>query len=796
MRYGYGDFGDDGEFIIKDPDTPLPWTNYLTNGDYCALVSQHGGGFSFYVDPARHGVLRREMSGLRRDCPGRFFYIVDEKRQVVWSPNRVPMDVPLKDYTCTHRPGFTRINSVYQEVEAQIEYFVPPEEDHEIWSLKLKNLSNRPRHLRVVAVSEWLMGNTERDATDRQWDQLFKDVCYDSENELLVGKKRHWESQTGASREIMEWPYATYMTATRTPQSWEASRDEFFGTYRGYHNPQALEVSKLGQNKVEGGDAVGALDWKLELPEEGSEKLSSIIGVVDREGLDSVEWGDYQSESYIDLVREQTADFWQRRSEHVQVSLPDEELEKLVNTWLPYQVTINTWFGRAPSFWHSSQGYTGFRDACHESFGSAPFAPEDAREKIKHILSFTFESGLNSHRTPRGARDYDESDNADDPLWVPFALDAYLRETGDWDLLDEEVGFLDSEEEATVLEHMINGIDYVLTQRGKRGLPLIRYGDWNDALDTLGEEGKGESVWIGQFLCLALDLAVDILRKYGYDQSKIKEYHQESEEVRKTLYQQCWDGEWFLRAFTDEDRPIGSKDNDAGQLYLNTQTWAVLSDTASPMRAEQAFEAVMERLDTRWGLRYFAPAYQELDPEIGVITQFYPGKKENGSIFSHAAAFALVALAQLGRREEAFDLWRKISPTTHAGADADLYRLEPYAYCQNVTGPDSEDFGEGNYHWLSGTASWVYRAVVDYILGVRPGWDGLKIDPALPPDWEKVTVERDYRGKRWIIDYNQDPGGEGEIERIEVEGKKHDGNLIKLADYEDKDEIHVEVYVA
>ncbi len=793
MEYQYGDFTEDGGFKIEDPDTPLPWANYLTNGDYCALISQHGGGFSFYVDPARHGVLRREMTGLRRDCPGRFFYIIDEKQQFAWSPNRVPMEVPLEDYSCTHKPGITTINSTYGEIETEINYFVPPDTDQEIWYLRLRNCSQGLRKLRVVAVSEWGMGNTAREATDRQWDQLFKNVKYNSEDEVLIGRKRHWESDIGEPREIKQWPYALYFTASRSPQSWDSRRDSFFGTYRGYHNPQALEKDCLACNEVEGSEAVGALDWKIELPAREEDSIACVLGVIDRDEVENKDWSLYQKNSYVNKALAKTENFWDERLSHVRVDLPDSDLQNLVNNWLPFQVTINTWFGRAPSFWHSSQGYTGFRDACHESFGSAPFASEDAREKIKHILSFTYESGLNSHRTPRGARDYDESDNADDPLWVPLALDAYLKETGDWDLLDEEVGFLESDEKTSIIEHMARGLDYVLTQRGKRGLPLIRYGDWNDALDTLGEEGEGESVWIGQFLCLALELGAEIMEKHDYRSDKADEFVREAENIREVINRECWDGEWYTRAFTDDDKPIGSSENEAGEIFLNTQTWAVIGDIASRERAEQAFSSVLDKLDTRWGFRYFAPAYEEIDPEIGVITQFSPGKKENGSIFSHAAAFSLVALAELGWGEEAYDLWKKISPTTHAREEADHYRLEPYVYCQNVTGPDSPDFGEGNYHWLSGTASWVYRAVLDHILGLKPEWEGLRIDPSLPPHWEEVEVERDFRGNRWTVEYHQPEGGNSEVEKILVNGEAVEDTLITLPDSEKA--MHVEVYL-
>ena len=419
--------------------------------------------------------------------------------------------------------------------------------------------------------------------------------------------------------------------------------------------------------------------------------------------------------------------------------------------------------------------------------------PTDARKKLAHILSFTYENGLNSHRTPRGARDYDKSDNADDPLWVPLALSAYLKETGDWDFLEEKIEYLQSDKKATVLQHMIEGIDYVLTQRGERGLPLIRYGDWNDALDTLGEEGKGESVWIGQFLHGMLRLTVKILERVDGYEEKIEEYRAEAKKTKETLNRQCWDGDWYLRAFSDDGRKIGTSKDDYGSLFLNTQTWAVLSDVADEERANRAFDAVKEQLDTRWGYRYFGPAYPEVDPEIGVITQFLPGKKENGSIFSHAAAFTIIALTKLGRRREAYELWSRISPTTHSREHPDHYRLEPYAYCQNVTGPDSQDFGEGNYHWLSGTASWVYRSVLDHILGVRPSWDGMKIDPALPPHWDGARVTRNHRGVEWTVQLNQKENSKGEIEKIVVNNKEVDSNLIEYP--ENKKKMKVEVFI-
>ncbi len=793
MSYKYGEFNSDGSFKIDRPDTPQPWINYLTNGDYCALTSQHGGGFSFYRVPARHGVLRRSMDEIQRDCPGRFFYIVDEEHQFAWSPNRVPMTGRLEDFSSTHRPGITTIESLFEDIKTEINYFVPPDENHEVWYLTVENTGKKKRNLRIVSVCEWLMGNTARDATDRQWDLLFKNVSYRSDEEVLVGTKRHWETQTGTPREVKQWPYAVYKTATRSPSSWEASRSSFFGSYRSYHNPAALEYGQLGENEVTGEDAVGAFDWKFTIPGGETEKLACMVGILPREEVHTNDWSQIQAPDYPKKALKETRSYWEERNNQVQVSLPSEDMEHIVNTWLPTQVSINTWFGRAPSFWHSSQGYTGFRDACHESFGISPLAAEEAREKIKHILSFTFESGLNSHRTPRGARDYDESDNADDPLWVPFALSAYLKETGDWQFLEEEVGYLESDKKSSVLQHMIEGIDYVLTQRGERGLPRIRYGDWNDALDTLGEEGEGESVWIGQFLHGALNMALEILdRVEGYE-GKIAEYEEAAAEIKEVINEECWDGSWYLRAFADDGREIGSDENDYGQLFLNTQTWAVLCDVAPEERAQEAFDAVKEQLDTRWGYRYFAPAYGEIDPDIGVITQFMPGKKENGSIFSHAAAFTIIALAKLGRNQEAFELLRKLSPTTHGREHPDHYRLEPYVFCQNVTGPDSPDFGQGNYHWLSGTASWIYRGVLDYLLGVRPEWEGMRIDPVLPPHWDEIEIKRYHRGVRWKVQVEQAEDPDGEIDRIVVDGEEVESNLIEYP--EEKNKIKVEVYI-
>ncbi|MGM0381524.1 MAG: GH36-type glycosyl hydrolase domain-containing protein, partial [bacterium] len=735
----------------------------------------------------------RSMNEIQRDCPGRFFYIVDEEHQFAWSPNRVPMAGLLEDFTTTHEPGVTTIQSLFEDIETTINYFVPPDANHEIWYLTMENKGKKNRNLRVVSVCELLMGNTARDATDRQWDLLFKDVSYHDDDDVLVGTKRHWETQTDNEREIKQWPYAVFKTATKEPSSWEASRSSFFGTYRSYHNPAALEYGRLGQNEVHGEDAVGALDWKITLPGGETENFASVVGVVPREEVDTRDWAEIQEDDYPETALKRTRRHWRERTSDVQVSLPAEDMEHIVNTWLPAQVSINTWFGRSPSFWHSSQGYTGFRDACHESFGISPLDQEAARDKIKHILSFTFENGLNSHRTPRGARDYDRSDNADDPLWVPLALSSYLRETGDWEFLEEEVGYLESDKTASVVRHMIEGLDYVLTQRGERGLPLIRYGDWNDALDTLGQEGEGESVWIGQFLHGSLKMAIEILERIEGYEEKIDQYRDAAAELKEVINEKCWDGQWYLRAFADDGREIGSAENEYGQLFLNTQTWAVLCDVAAEDRANKAFDAVKEKLDTRWGYRYFAPAYDEIDPEIGVITQFIPGKKENGSIFSHAAAFSIIALAKLGRNREAFELLRKLSPTNHAREHPDHYRLEPYVFCQNVTGPDSPDFGEGNYHWLSGTASWIYRGVVDHLLGVRPDWEGMRIDPSLPPHWDEAEIKRVHRGTTWKVKIFQEDDPAGEIDKIIVDGEEIKSNLVEYP--ENKSNIKVEVFV-
>lgn len=775
MRAKYGAFSPEGdEFIITTPNTPRPWINYLTNGDYCALCSHAGGGFSFYKDHRYHSILRRGYAQHLEDLPGRLVYVKDEETGEVWTVNAHPIG-KYDRFESRQGMGYTRITSEYQSVASSITFFVPPGINAEMWNVAITNAGDAPRRLSVYTFADFVLGNVSLDAHESQIIALFNDVQVEEQAALLY--KKWWHPHNGWAEENGNWAYRVFLAAAVTPEKMLFDRNAFFGAFHQYANPCAVQARVLPDGQTAGVDLVGVCQWRVTLAPGETWQTHVAIGIQSNEETPA------NREMIQSLQRPETyAAAWERMRAHwhdlfdgIRITTPDEHINRMLNYWNKYQVMVNFHFGRGPSYYHKGQ-WPAMRDSCQDAFGVIPLSPTLAKENIRRIAHFFFADGRACGGCNRIGEPEGPSEKVDLPLWIILTVADYLRETDDWAFLDEEIPLVDGGA-STVYQKLVAGIDRMLEDRGVRGLPLIGKGDWNDAANMIGAQGKGESVWLGQFLYFVIKEIAPLMERRG-DVRKLALYRQRAAEIRESINTHCWDGEWFVRAFKDDGTPVGVRGQREGAIWINSQTWAVIAGISDPERLNTCMTSVEKHLGTEYGLMNLAPAFTQIDESIGLITRFLHGWKENAAVFSHASSFNVVARAMLGRGKDAVDLFTRLLPGTK---DPDRYLMEPYAYAQFCVGPSSPaEFGRGAYHWLTGTAAWMFRAMLDYILGVRPEAGGLRIAPAIDPTWKSFSLVRPFRGAIYEITVNNPDGVEHGVTAILLDGQPISGNLLPL----------------
>lgn len=771
-----GHFSDDGrEYIITTPDTPRPWINYLHNGDYCALCSHVGGGFSFYQDHRVNAVLRRGLMQHIEDLPGRFFYLKDESTGEIWSATVHPVGkCDPGSFEARHGMGYTTVAASWRGVASSVRYFVPHETHAELWDLEVRNTGRRHRRLSIYSCASFSLGNVSFSELEPNFHPLFNEVVADSNG--FTATHKYWHGENGWSEHGHPWGYRAFLRATRPPVRILNDHEAFFGSLRGYHNPIALESDLLPDAPRCGKNLVCVCQWRVTLAPGRSWKLGIAIGVHDavesvvtralRKRLENPAWRE--------KAWRETRAHWARLFAPVAVRTPEPAVDRMVNHWNKHQLLVNFHFGRGPSYFHKGQ-YPAMRDSCQDAFGVIPLNPAMARENLLRIGRFFFKDGQACGGCNRAGLPEGPSVKVDLPLWFVLSVVDYLRETGDWDILDVKLPLMDSGE-STVLAKMIRGIGRMIAQRGPHGLPLMGKGDWNDAANAVGAGGKGESVWLAQFLCLAVQEITPVLERRG-QRTKLAVWKKRIDEIRRILDRDCWDGKWFVRAFRDDGRPLGVQGEKEGFLWINSQTWAVIGGVDAPERLHASMDAVEKHLGTKYGLMNVGPAYTKFDPMIGILSAFLAGWKENGAVFSHASSFNVVARAMLGRGREALDLWRRLQP---GDADPDIYKVEPYVYSQFRAGPASEEFGRGAYHWLTGTAAWMFRAMTDYIIGVRPELDGLRIAPAVDPSWTRFSMRRRFRGADYEFQFENPDGVETGVRQVWLDDEPVTGTRLPL----------------
>jgi len=766
-----GKFSADGkEYIITDPRTPKPWVNYLTNGRYCTFMSHTGGGYTFWKDPFVNGITRWGPR-LKSAALGREVYVLDKGEDDYWTINWEPVCRDYDSWECRVGLGYNLIKSERKEIGGSVLYFVPPDKDLEYWLIRIKNKSDEARELEVFTGVELSLGNIRSDLLSTEFHELFNRV-YEEEG-VLYAEKTFWDRLRGLHTANEKWPTKVFFACEPKANGFDCLKDAFIGDYRLASNPIAVEEGRCRNTESEGRSSVFAFQFSLDL--KGGEEKEILVGMgVLKDIL-------IERDLRLEVAKEEfkrLKSYWDGIiNEGVVVETPDKNLDLSVNIWNKYQNRINFWWYRsAASYYLFGFDTFGFRDVAQTIIGTLPIDPELARERIKFITKFQFKDGNTCHSFSQVSMRGTRTDHTDVPMWYPLVVFCYLKETGDFDFLYEREDFMDSGK-GTIYEHMKRAIDYVLSRRSERGLILIERGDWNDALDFVGKKGRGESVMASQMLYLVLDRWIK-LNEFLEFPDVASRYKKEKEELKRAVNEYCWDGEWYIRAFKDDGGAIGCKTNEEGKIYLNTLSWAVFGKIAPADRADKCMDSVERYLETDYGTALFRPAYSHPDRSIGLITRFISGEKENGAIFMHASAWSIIAAALSRRGNKAYEYYKKTLPLNLASNPA--FKTEPYVYPEYVAGPDSPHYGEGSHSWLTGSAAWMWRACVDYILGVRTELDGLKIDPCIPSEWTSYKIKRRFRNAIYDISVSNPKGVQHGVREIRIDGEKYESNILPV----------------
>ncbi len=809
MEYGYFD-DRNKEYRITKPNTPLPWINYLGTNEFFGIVSNTAGGYSFYRDAKLRRLLRYRYNNIPMDSNGRYLYIKDG--DTVWSPMWKPVKTDLDNYECRHGLGYTRIKGVKDGIEASVLYFIPNEMRNEVWHVEVKNTSDKTKKLRMWTFVEWCLWDAQDDMTNFQRNYSTGQV--ELEGNAIFHKTEYRERRNH---------YGYFYTDAKI-SGYDTSRDAFVGVHNGLEMPQAIKNGECTNSVAYGWLPLGVHQIDKELQSGESFTFNCLLGYAENfEDNKFNEEGTIVKDEFYEVRKKLNSDekvlaafeelnsYWNKVLGSYSVESEDDIVNRMVNIWNQYQCMVTFNMSRSASLYESGIGRgMGYRDSNQDILGFVHMIPERARQRILDIASTQLSDGTCFHQyqplTKKGNSDIGGGFN-DDPLWLILSTTSYIKETGDLSILDEKIGFADLDEKtATLMDHLKISIKYTLDNRGPNGLPLIGHADWNDCLNlncfskTPGESFQlaghiendkiAESVMIAGLFCKACSEMTSLFE--FMDKSELaNEYAGYYLDMKDVVYKHGWDGEWFLRAYDSYGRKIGSKENEEGKIFIESQGWCVLGELGLENGyAQKALESVGKHLATENGIALQQPAYQQYHDYLGEISSYPPGYKENAGIFTHNNTWIQVAETIVGNGDKAMEYYKAICPPTKE-SQIDTYRSEPYVYSQMTAGKDAPTYGEGKNSWLTGTAAWSFVAISQHILGIKPDYNGLEVNPCVPSDWKEFTICRKYRNNEYkIVVRNPDSINKG-VKRLIVDGKEIKGNKIPL--FKDNNQHLVEV---
>ncbi|MFH1776070.1 MAG: hypothetical protein ABH952_00685 [Candidatus Omnitrophota bacterium] len=792
-KYGYFD-KKRSEFVITKPLTPRPWINYLTNSRYCSIISNNAGGYTFYRDCRSDRITRWLPDAWHFDRPGRYLYVseIKGKKNLAWSATFQPLMIKPQFYECRHGFGYTKITTIYHEIKSEITYFVPENDDCEVWFIKLENLSNRKRNLKVYPYIEWLLGDYHEELRYRNIMNLYNRIWYDQSHEAIYAKKTaFW-----VGMDIRPFPYVAFMGSSLKVRNYATQKYEFLGRYNTEQTPEMIFKGKV-KNKAlcSGEDGIAAFMHRIDLLPKKAKEFTVIIGQTETLGEDNKLLKKYRDINHAKKALLYTREIWKKRiSDNIVIDTMDEDLNIIANTWLKYQVYICNFWSRSPSYYHEGAGGRGYRDSCQDAESIVSINAELTRKKIMKLVGLIREDGTTVPGWADTTGVAKHRPNKDHPVWLVYTISSYIKETGDQAILNEQLPYLKDkwlngwaedrnfkghavyEGTGSVFEHLERNLNYTFNDTGEKGLPLIGHADWNDAIDAAGICLKGESVWLAMALVRSLKILAELSILINKPE-KAEEFSRRAQIMAERINKYAWDGKWYVRGFCDSGEVYGSRSNDQGKIFINTQSWALLSGVATIERQKKLLLSVDKYLDREHGYALFYPAYSHWQSHLGRISMFAEGTKENAAIFCHAAVFMIVANCLAGRGTKAYEALIKILPNKQK--DYDLYKTEPYALAEYIVGPEHPYlYGEGAFTWITGSSGWAFMAITEWILGIRRDYQGLLIDPVIPAYWKGFKVKRVFRGDTYEINVKNPRGVEKGVRQIIVDGEKIKGNLI------------------
>ena len=808
MKFGYFD-DTNREYVITNPKTPWPWINYLGNEDFFSLISNTAGGYSFYKDAKFRRITRYRYNNVPMDSGGKYFYIKDG--ETTWSPGWKPVKTPLDSYECRHGMNYTKIKGVKNGLSAEVLYFVPLKTHAEVQKLTLTNHSGESKKIKLFSFIEWALWNAAADMENFQRNYSTGEV--EIEDSVIYHKTEYKERRD----------HYSYYSVNVPINGYDTDRESFFGLYNGFDEPQVVTDGKPRMTEAHGWSPIASHYMEVELKPGESKDFIFVLGYI--ENKEDEKWESkniinktkakatisiFDTAEKVDTAWLELKKYWDDLLSIYVVDSGDEKLDRMVNIWNQYQCMITFNFSRSASFFESGIGRgMGFRDSNQDLIGFVHQIPERARERIIDIASTQFPDGGCYHQyqplTKRGNNDIGGGFN-DDPLWLIAGTVSYIKESGDFGILDEMVPFdNDISVALTLFDHLTVSFDHVVNNLGPHQLPLIGRADWNDCLnlncfsndpnesfqttENKTEGSKAESLMIaGLFVMYGRDY-IKLCKVLGkLDEAERAQKH--VDEMIEAVKKHGWDGEWFLRAYDYYGNKIGSNENEEGKIFIESNGWCGMAGIGKEEgMVEKAMDSVKKYLDCEHGIVLNNPAFTKYYIEYGEISSYPAGYKENAGIFCHNNPWIMIAETKIGRGEMAWEYYRKICPS-YLEEISELHKTEPYVYSQMIAGKDAFKPGEAKNSWLTGTAAWNFLAITQYILGIQPDYDGLVINPCIPKDWNGFSITRKFRGTTFNIEIQNPNKISKGVKELWIDGLKVEGNKVPL---QNKKECNVKV---
>lgn len=781
MKYGHFDT-ENKEFVITRPDTPLPWINYLGCEEYCGLMSNTAGGYSFYRDPKERRITRYRYNNVPMDRGGRYLYLRDNQTKDYWSVSWQPVlkDLSEYKYECRHGLGYTTITSEYSGIQTKTTYFVPLGENLEIWLLEVKNTEKKARDLSFFSFVEFCLWDALNDMTDYQYNLNIGQTDYQENIIYHLSRYRVTQDVVGY-----------FACANAKAAGFDTQRKDFIGNYGDWSTPRAVIEGSMHNSLALGWAPVGSQMINLKLKPGESKTFIFVLGFTEKIAEPPKKVAKFSDPKVVKNELAKLAAYWEETINKFSVKTPDEETNNTLNLWNQYQCRTTFNWSRSASYYESGIGRgMGFRDSNQDTLGFAHMIPDKVKARIKDLAATQLPDGSAFHQYSPLTKKANPSDHkyGDDHLWLIISVASYIKETGDIKFLNEKVPFADGKA-ATMYDHLAKAVEFSTKNLGPHGLPRIFFADWNDCLNLDQGKKKAESVMVAQMLVYGAKEMVELARLAGRAKDSAK-YQKVADKMTKTINKTAWDGAWYTRAFTDFGDPVGSKKCKEAKIYLEPQAWGVMSGVADAKRTKQSLDSVNKHLATEHGVLILDPPYSKFDWRIGSIGVYPPGLKENGAIFCHPNPWIMIAECINGDGDRAYQYYKAIQPAAR-NKIADLHKTEPYVYCQMIAGRAHKDFGEGKNAWLTGSACWNFVAASQWILGIRPEYDGLRVDPCIPKEWKGFQVKRVFRGATYYITVRNPKGISKGVKFIVLDGEKLNTNLIPAA--KAGTEHHVEV---